>query len=124
MPTATAPVLIIEDDDLVRETLELVLRQEGFEVATVRDGAEALAWLHDRDHRPCLILLDLMMPAMDGWAFRKEQQADPLIAHIPVVALSAAGYRSAKEAGLEVDAMLRKPIDIDTLVGTVERCAA
>jgi CheY-like chemotaxis protein len=78
-------------------------------VATAEDGAEGLAYLRV-GHRPRVILLDLMMPGVDGWDFRAEQKRDEELAHIPVIAISAAGKL------LDADYSLRKPIEIETLL--------
>jgi CheY-like chemotaxis protein len=90
---ATPPVtvLLVEDDAAIAEALEDMLRDEGLEVARAANGREALALLR-RGLRPSSILLDLMMPVMDGWDFRQEQLADPALKDIPVVVVSAAGF--------------------------------
>ena len=102
-------VLIIDDDSGSREALAELLVDEGYDVATAEDGAEGLAYLRV-GHRPRVILLDLMMPGVDGWDFRAEQKRDEELAHIPVIAISAAGKL------LDADYSLRKPIEIDTLL--------
>jgi signal transduction histidine kinase len=111
-------ILIIEDDDDIRDTLIRLLRDEGYETAACANGLEALERLR-LGHRADVILLDLMMPIMDGWEFRVQQKADPRIASIPVLAISA--DTSAKAAAIDAEAYLRKPIDYETLVGSVER---
>jgi CheY-like chemotaxis protein len=80
-------VLIVEDDDEVREMLALLLRGESYEVMTATNGAEALNIMRQR--RPCLVLLDLMMPVMNGWDFRRSQLSDPDLADVPVICLTA-----------------------------------
>jgi CheY-like chemotaxis protein len=102
-------VLIIDDDSGSREALAELLVDEGYDVATAEDGAEGLAYLRV-GHRPRVILLDLMMPGVDGWDFRAEQKRDEELAHIPVIAISAAGKL------LDADYSLRKPIEIETLL--------
>jgi CheY-like chemotaxis protein len=102
-------VLIIDDDSGSREALAELLADEGYDVATAEDGAEGLAYLRV-GHRPRVILLDLMMPGVDGWDFRAEQKRDDELAQIPVIAISAAGKL------LDADYSLRKPIEIDTLL--------
>jgi CheY-like chemotaxis protein len=81
-------VLVVEDDAPIREALCAVLRDDGYAVAEAGDGQEALEFL--RTHpTPRVILLDLMMPVMDGWTFLREQAADPALAGIPVVVITA-----------------------------------
>ena len=83
----SAPVLIVEDNDETREVLEQILELRGYATATAEDGQAALA--HLRGGNPaCLIILDLLMPVMDGWTLSRELRADPKFAHIPVVAFS------------------------------------
>jgi CheY-like chemotaxis protein len=81
---APGRVLIVEDDEAIRETLRELLEFEGFEVATAANGREAVSQLQ-RTERPCLILLDLMMPVMNGWEFLRKRREDLTIATIPVV---------------------------------------
>src|SRR5579872_7464708 len=111
-------LLVIEDDPDIREALDGLLSTEGFLVAGCANGREALDWLR-ASPKPDLILLDLMMPIMDGWQFRVEQKQDPLLAAIPVVALSADA--TAKAAAIDADAYLRKPVEYDLLVDTIDR---
>ena len=113
-------ILVVDDDSDIRDTLTDILGEEGYRVAGVRNGREALAYLSART-RPSLILLDMMMPEMDGWRFRQEQQRNPAIAGIPVVILSAHG--SVREAALALGAAdyLRKPLRVDNLLEIAER---
>src|SRR3954463_3752023 len=74
-------VLIVEDDDDVREFMQLLVSSCGYETMTARDGEEALARMRER--RPCMVLLDLQMPRMDGWEFRERQLQDVQLKHIP-----------------------------------------
>jgi CheY-like chemotaxis protein len=83
-------ILLVEDEDSVREVIETVLRGEGYDVVCARDGSEALDVLRS-GFRPCIIILDLMMPVMDGWQFRTEQLSDPELLKIPTVVYSAVG---------------------------------
>src|SRR4026209_1348307 len=87
-PATPCPVLIVEDDEDLREMMAQLLTLEGFVAATVANGREALEYLQHAS-KPDVILLDLMMPVMDGWEFRRRQQADPDLAPLPVIVLSA-----------------------------------
>jgi CheY-like chemotaxis protein len=116
-------ILVIDDDQGIRDVLLEVLSTEGYRVATATNGREALSQLEDRT-LPSLILLDLMMPVMDGWQFRAQQSADPRLARIPVVILSA--DRRAKQAATLLGAAgcLVKPVGLDELLSVVSRHAA
>jgi CheY-like chemotaxis protein len=113
-------VLIVEDDPDVRDVLCEVLRDEGYGVVGAANGLEALQRLRS-GAPPCLILLDLMMPVMNGWEFRAEQQRDAALREIPVVILSGNGNmeRDAGELGAAV--YLSKPMNLDTLLAIVAR---
>ena len=118
-----APVLVVEDEAIIREYIAFVLDDAGYDHAWAANGQEALAYL--RSHpAPSLILLDLMMPIMDGWAFRAEQQRDPALAAIPVVMLTAStnGDKNARDLG--VAGYLAKPMLPDEIVATVARYQA
>ena len=95
-----------------------LLTLEGYEAHAVANGREALEYLHDAE-RPELILLDLMMPVMDGWAFRREQRNDPGLADVPVVVLSALDAARVSEIG--AIEFLEKPLDFDRLLELVRR---
>lgn len=117
---ATGHILLVEDDFAIRETVADVLESEGFEVACVANGREALSRLgEDGSARPGVILLDLMMPVMDGWEFRTAQRSDPRLAGIPVVVLSAGAEGSL--ARLAPAAYLPKPFELDRLLDVVGR---
>jgi CheY-like chemotaxis protein len=111
------PVLVVDDDADIRAMLAQILELEGYAVSTAADGADALAQL--RAVRPALVLLDLMMPGMNGWEFRAAQAQDPAVAHIPVVILSGDGSADVKSSTTGVVGFLRKPIDLETLLSTV-----
>ena len=110
-------VMIVEDDRDTREMLGRFLDLEGFEVQTAANGQLALEALHD-DGRPCVIILDLMMPVMNGWQFREAQTQDPSLARIPVVVVTAAGPRDDIPA-ISADGWLSKPVDFDRLLATI-----
>ncbi|HEY3109037.1 MAG TPA: response regulator, partial [Chloroflexota bacterium] len=86
--TDTKTILVVEDDDDIRDSLTTLLIVSGFRVLSARNGREALAVLNECE-RPAVILLDLMMPEMDGWSFRAAQLRDPETAEIPVIVLTA-----------------------------------
>jgi CheY-like chemotaxis protein len=110
------PVLIVEDDEDLRDMMAQMLTIEGFTAATVANGREALDYLHGAT-RPHVILLDLMMPVMDGWEFRRRQQADPELARVPVIVLSA--LDPARASPVDAAAFLKKPLDFDRLLELV-----
>jgi CheY-like chemotaxis protein len=114
-------VLLIDDDPLTRAALSLVLDADGFSVAEAADGGEALGLLLDGGPAPDLIVLDLIMPGMDGLAFRRRQLQEPRLASIPVVVFSAAADAALRAADLGVAACLQKPLDPDVLLDAVRR---
>lgn len=113
-------ILVIEDDGATRDALALFLRGEGYTVAVVKNGQEGLDHLRHTPP-PDLILLDLLMPTMDGYTFREEQQRDPALACIPVVVLSAAGVVAAQGDLLGDVGYLQKPVDADLLLSAIHR---
>jgi CheY-like chemotaxis protein len=113
-------ILIVEDDLDIRDVLTQVLEFEGYQVVGVGNGREALDYLRNNP-RPGLILLDLMMPVMDGWQFRAQQQQDPELNQIPVVILSADGNVYQKAATIRAAGYLKKPVELETLLDTVGR---
>jgi len=112
------PVLIVEDDADLREMMAQLLALEGFGATTAANGLEALEYL-ERGAKPDVILLDLMMPVMDGWEFRRQQQSDPALAGVPVIILSALEQRRAAE--VNAAAVLKKPLDFDRLLELVRQ---
>lgn len=118
-------VLVIDDDEDIRDSLVEALTDEGFAVTAATNGAEALAVLRTTaDLRPCVIVLDLMMPVMDGWQFRAEQQKDAALAEIPVVVLSADGNVRTKAARLAAADALAKPVRLEMLLSVLSRYCA
>jgi CheY-like chemotaxis protein len=114
MGGAVDRVLIVEDDPDVREALAIFLESEGYLVLQANDGREALDVLQTA-RNVCLILLDLFMPVMDAWAFRAAQLADPELASIPVIVLSADRFAGDKAKALGARGCHVKPIDFDRL---------
>jgi CheY-like chemotaxis protein len=110
-------VLIVEDDADIRESLGDALEFEGYDVATAGNGFEALRLLRS-GLKPGVILLDLVMPIMSGWQFRQVQLADPSLAGIPVVVVSASAPGDARP-----DRHLLKPFGIEELLATVATLA-
>ena len=113
-------VLIIDDEEGIRETLQLALEFEGYDVHTAANGEEGLEVL-DQIRRPCVILLDLMMPVMNGWEFAVAIAKSELHKSIPVVVVSAFDTQAQ---GLPVRSVLKKPIDLSTLLDTVHHWCA
>jgi CheY-like chemotaxis protein len=121
---ARREVLVVDDDDDLREQLAELLGAAGYEVVTARDGREALERLH-RGDRPGVILLDLGMPIMDGRALTTELKKDLRTRGIPVVLLSGLGNAREEAARLAADDCLVKPVPFPTLLGTVQKfCSA
>jgi CheY-like chemotaxis protein len=113
-------ILIVEDDHDIRDAISEFLAESGFEVQAAENGLKGLEILR-AGFRPGIILLDLMMPVMDGFAFREEQNKDPQLSHIPVVVMSADGNISQKQGRLGAAEYLKKPLDIYDLVETLNK---
>ena len=114
-------ILVVDDDVGIRHLLTVFLTHKGYSAVGVANGAEALHYLQHNPVRPELILLDLMMPVMDGVVFRRHQQQTPEFAAIPVVVLSATAEMQEHALKLRAAAYLPKPIDLDTLLALVEQ---
>jgi DNA-binding response OmpR family regulator len=114
----SATVFIVEDDLDTREMLEQFLLMQGFEVETASNGKVALDRLNG-GVRASVILLDLMMPVMDGWQFRREQTRVQALARIPVIVVSAAGRERLEQ--IDADDYLAKPVDLDELLARVSQ---
>jgi two-component system response regulator MprA len=108
-------VLVVDDEPQVRATVTEALELEGYVVTQATNGAEALVILASQS--PDVIVLDLWMPVMDGWAFRRAQLAT--YPHIPVVVLSALDLSSERLQELRANALIGKPFDLDVLYGAV-----
>jgi CheY-like chemotaxis protein len=116
-------ILIVEDDAAIRDALKEILEDEGYRVSGAANGQEAIDLLRGHS-RPCVILLDLMMPVMNGWQFRAAQRQDPALAPIPTVVISADGNVAEKAAAIEAADFLTKPIQLNRLLETIERYCA
>lgn len=114
---ATRPVLIVDDDPDIRETLRFVLEDAGYPVYSAENGKEALAILAGAEALPGLILLDLMMPVMSGDEMLKALKQVKALAQIPVTIVTASGAPMPPLA----TGMLKKPVDLDVLLRIVER---
>ena len=110
-------VLVVDDESDIREAVAEVLADEGYVVHGAGDGAEALR--KARAVHPNIVLLDLMMPGMNGWEFRAAQKGDPELSDIPVVVLSALG----RVAGMDAAGFIQKPFDLDELLDAVREHA-
>lgn len=119
--SAGAPVLVVEDHDDTREMVAALLAAEGFSVITAENGSRGIERLK-RD-RPCLVLLDLMMPVMTGWEFRQAQMSlpDAELATVPVLLLTAAPEPERAAEQLQATDVIRKPLDFDDLLELVRR---
>jgi signal transduction histidine kinase len=115
---ASRTVLVVDDEQDIREVFEAVLRYDGYEVLSCNDGQQAMDLLR-QGARPDAILLDLMMPNMDGWQFRVAQKSHAELASIPVIAVSA--DRTAKAAAIDADVYLAKPVDVNALLAALDR---
>jgi CheY-like chemotaxis protein len=109
------PLLVVEDDDDFRKSLVETLQQEGYRVAEVSNGRQALEWLRQGE-RPRLVLLDLWMPTMDGWQLRQALQRPPFD-DLPIVVMSAARAQGARILG--VADVLEKPFSVDRLLAVL-----
>jgi CheY-like chemotaxis protein len=120
-PDCRGRILVVDDDASIREALTEILADEGYAVTTATNGAEALTLLRPpADFRPCVILLDLMMPVMSGQEFYAEQQRDPALARIPIVVISADGNLALKAAAFG-GLFLSKPVRLETVLGVLDQ---
>lgn len=116
------PVLVVDDDADMRHMTETVLAHAGIRTVCAVNGQEALETA--RSVRPSVILLDLMMPVMDGYEFRARQLKDPVLRRIPVICVTAASPLASDTKKLQVDACVHKPIDWEELLRAVLQYAA
>lgn len=117
-------VLVVDDDPVIRGLLEVNLQLEGYEVSLAVDGSDALAQV--TESHPDLVLLDIMMPGIDGWEVAQRLKGDPDTAHIPVAFLTARAMGADVKRGTElgVDAYVTKPFDPEELLELVGRLVA
>lgn len=114
-------VLIVEDDEDIRGDLMAILRVKGFSVSEAANGREALARMREAGEPPCVVLLDLMMPVMNGWELRAAMKTDARLAAVPVVVMSGAGR---EHEPIDADAVLLKPFELSRLLELVGRFCA
>lgn len=116
-PMKKGGILLIEDDDSIREYTEDMLRQEGYQVLAAANGKAALDILEKLDFIPKVILLDLQMPVMDGWQFMERKKANRRLEHIPVVAFSALEDRKISAA--KTDDVIKKPLNPELMLQVI-----
>jgi CheY-like chemotaxis protein len=114
-------VMVVEDDPDVRETIGEILTDASYQPILASNGQEALSSLRAAPEKPCVILLDIMMPVMNGWQFRAQQKNEADLSDIPVVVITA--HADASRAAEEMNAagFLRKPIKLDSLLDFVSK---
>lgn len=128
MVSSGGNVLIVDDDVATREMVSTFLSSQGVHAVAAEDGLEALHLLRSVRRRtpetPCLVLLDLSMPRFGGKEFRRAQLSDPHVSGVPVVIMSGAADLEQRAHALDAVAVLRKPIDLETLMNLVKRYCA
>ena len=122
MSSSSIDILLAEDDEDLREAMVETLSDAGYRVEAVANGRDALEWFEDTGEAPKLILLDLMMPIMDGWQFLEARDRAPNVAAVPVMVLSANGTFSGVNSTV---AYMKKPVAVEPLLSAVAGyCAA
>jgi CheY-like chemotaxis protein len=114
-------VLVVDDEDMIRESLVEFLEESGYQAIGAIHGGDALDKLKDLRPLPCVILLDLMMPVVDGPTFRERQLSDPQLSSIPVIVLSAYRGVARRAAELNIEDHLDKPLKLSTLLDLVQK---
>ena len=114
-------ILIVEDDRAIRQIMSDVLELNGYNTFIAGDGEEALQALKAMQFKPCVVLLDLMMPGTNGWQFLAAQRNDPQFASIPIIVCSA--YKESAKA-VQPAAFIEKPVQLDSLLGTIKTFCA
>jgi CheY-like chemotaxis protein len=115
-------VVVVDDDPAILDLVEMVLDEEGYQVRTASNGREALDLL--KTQQPSIVLLDLMMPVMDGWSFCRLVKDDVETSNLPIIVMSADRHLSQKADDVRADGFLTKPFDIDKLLDMVARYSA
>lgn len=116
-------ILIVEDDQFIREAISDLLEMEGYNVLAAPNGQAGIDLMRASSAPPALVLLDLMMPVMDGFGFREEQLRDERLSATPVVIMSADGNVLEKSQRAKASAYLKKPVSLDDVVETVRKFA-
>jgi CheY-like chemotaxis protein len=119
--TRAAPILVVEDDQALRGLTTRFLRFHGWEAVEAEHGRAALAYLQGGAN-VSVIVLDLRMPVMDGWAFRRAQQRDPRLRDIPLIVMAGADIERINE--LQADACFYKPAELPDVLACIERLTA
>jgi CheY-like chemotaxis protein len=115
-------ILLVEDSKDIQALLMNVLKSSGYNVQTVLNGKEALEVLSKNSSLPSVIMLDLMMPVMDGYEFRMQQLLDPKLSQIPVLVMTAESAAHDKVKGLKAQAFLKKPFEnIEAILETIRK---
>lgn len=117
-------ILVVEDDRDLRRNMSILLKAEGYDVILAENGEIALHFLRSTDDLPALIILDLMMPIMDGFQFREEQQKDAHLSHIPVIIMTADDHIDQKKTQTKAIFALKKPADINDILNAIEKYAS
>lgn len=116
--SVTRRILIVEDQADVAQLIDVVLKGEGYTVAIAKDGAQGL--MLARDWNPDLILMDIMLPGVDGGTLIARLRQEPETAELPIIAMSASRTLRDRTAELQADALLSKPFDVDALLVQVQ----
>jgi|SRR5450432_1274120 CheY-like chemotaxis protein len=114
-------VMLVDDDDDMRDVLATLLEEQHYDVVQAANGAEALRLLENGKGNCNVILLDLMMPVMNGWDFRLHQRQSPALSKIPVVLMSSGAQIAFAVGGMDVAAYVSKPVEIADLIDKVQR---
>jgi CheY-like chemotaxis protein len=118
-------VLVVDDDPDIRETLELILAKHGHTVRCASDGQSALDKLRQGRDLPCVILLDLMMPGMNGFQFHDALTAEPALSGVPIVVITGAGGELEARARSFSSVVLRKPFELGAMLNAIgKHCAS
>ena len=114
-------VLVVEDDADARDAITAILGDAGYDALGAANGLEALGQLGDQKGRCDLILLDLLMPVMNGWDFRRKQRETPAFAHIPVLLMSAGAHMATVSGELNAAGYVTKPVEMSDLLAVVQQ---
>jgi CheY-like chemotaxis protein len=114
-------ILVVDDDSDILSLIGHIYESEGYQVDLATNGQEALDFLRASSELPSLVLLDLMMPFLDGVGFMKQVAEDSELATLSVVVMSASGEREVLKKGIDVHRYIKKPIDLDTLVNVAQQ---